>query len=62
MLKQIETVKLKSAELEGVKVELLSENGGTTFRVNINDGTPRTRVFSDYNEASDLFDSYVQGN
>lgn len=63
-MKLVTATKMKSAELkDGFSVELLSENGGEQYRVNYFDGhTPRTRVFVDYNEASALFESYLQGN
>lgn len=60
----VKVTRIKSAELaDGFSVELLSENGGETYRVNYFDGkTPRTRVFVKYEEASALFESYMQGN
>lgn len=59
-----ETVKLKGAEIQGLKIELLSENKGSTFRVNVTDdgGYRRTRVFVEYAEASAMFNSYLEGN
>lgn len=54
---------LKSMEIEGFKVELLSESRGAVFRVNATDGVySKTRVFTSYDEASALFNSYAQGN
>lgn len=62
-MKLVNAVKMKSAEFNGFSLELFSEDNGTVYRVNIFDGsTPRTRVFSNYDEASALFDSYLQGN
>ena len=60
----VKVVKIKSAELkDGFKVELLSEGDGAAYRVNVEfDGIPRTRVFTNYAEASALFESYMQGN
>lgn len=56
-------IKMKGAVLDGVTVDLYKENEGETFRVNVFDGiTPRTRVFTDYQEASAYFDAHVQGN
>ena len=59
-----EVIKIKSAEVDGFKVELISESKGMLFRVNATDGAgyPKTRIFTEYAEASALFDSYLQGN
>lgn len=64
-MKPLDTaISLKSIEVQGFKVELLSENQGATFRVNVKDegGYRRTRVFVNYSEANALFSSYQQGN
>lgn len=64
MLHVVQTqTRLKEVEQGGFKVELLAE--GNLFRVNVSDadgGFPRTRVFTEYAEASALFDSYLEGN
>lgn len=57
---------LKSAEVAGLKILLtIDENANpTTFRVQVRQRgiVEKTRVFVDYAEASNLFDSYLQGN
>lgn len=64
MSKENNDILIKSVELAGLKVELLSENRGATFRVNVVDDEnhTRTRVFSNYVDASIFFNVTVEGN
>lgn len=53
---------LKSFEDEAVRVHLLSEGSGYRLNVDHADGVAMTRFFTDYAEASALFDSFAEGH